>query len=144
MDPTKIITSWLFLDPSESPIGRTELSTTIPAAGWPGGRLIPVSLSEYITVVATTYHRNADMSIHPADQVQTESAHGLSNDEKTDCKGDAYATSVHPVSDLESAGYPIKGDVIPEGVDPNIMRVEQVHRGLKQRHIQVSQAMEYS
>jgi amino acid permease len=78
------------------------------------------------------------MSIYPAPLGRVESTDGLAGDEKNDVKSDAFATTVQAVPDLESAGEPIKGDVVPEGVDPNLMRTEQVHRGLKQRHIQVS------
>jgi len=63
------------------------------------------------------------------------------SEDKGDGKGDAYAMNVLPVPDLETGGDAGKhgGEIIPEGVDPNLIQNEQVHRGLKQRHIQVSQ-----
>ncbi|WVR04905.1 hypothetical protein IAU60_001917 [Kwoniella sp. DSM 27419] len=57
------------------------------------------------------------------------------SDEKIDNKTDDVVVSVN---DLENGGAaPQYGDVIPEGVDPDLLRNEQVVRGLKQRHIQV-------
>lgn len=59
----------------------------------------------------------------------------------TEDKKDPYATEVLPSVDIES-GESLEDDAhgyqrIPPGVDPDLMRREQVHRGLKQRHIQV-------
>ena len=65
-------------------------------------------------------------------------------------KADAYDTNVIPSSgdradhdDVEQGRLKefVNGqhqDVIPDSVDPNFIPVEEVHRALSQRHIQVS------
>lgn len=77
------------------------------------------------------------MKGYQTEHAQTGAADHVSQDDKEPYKGDTYSTNVLPVSDLETGGSPHQGEVIPDGVDPELMRVEQVHRGLKQRHIQV-------
>ena len=84
---------------------------------------------------------SSTLDINPRLETQIESEF---HDEK---KADAYDTNVIPdradLDDVERGRLKefVNGqhqDVIPDNVDPNFVPVEEVHRALSQRHIQVS------
>lgn len=65
--------------------------------------------------------------------------HGSSIDDEVDTgnKKDVYEPEVRDVDTAERGDTLVNGQVIPPGVDPTLLQKETVHRGLKQRHIQV-------
>jgi hypothetical protein len=75
----------------------------------------------------------------------TPAAEQLAVDDSKDAKDVAYSANVAPVNEVDMEGGSKVYDgkerydmVIPDGVDPALMPHEDVRRGLKQRHIQVS------
>jgi hypothetical protein len=81
------------------------------------------------------------MSIVHGIELAPVTGHHANDIEASDTKKDPYEPNVLDIDDAEKGDTTGGHDIIPPGVDPDLVRREQVHRGLKQRHIQVGLMM---
>lgn len=82
---------------------------------------------------------------HPDIEINREIEPQIESEMDSDKKAEAYDPVVAQADNEDLEKGRVKEffagqhqDVIPDSVDPNFVQVEQVRRGLSQRHIQVS------